>query len=90
MPRPGSRCRSCCSNVWQKLKTTVLFVTHDIDEAILLADRVCVMTARPGRITRDIAITLPRPRTIDALTDPAFIGFKAEIMSQMRGTHHPH
>ncbi|MGL4324349.1 MAG: ABC transporter ATP-binding protein [Beijerinckiaceae bacterium] len=76
--------------VWQTLKTTVLFVTHDIDEAILLADRVCVMTARPGRITRDIPITLPRPRTIEALTDPAFIGFKAQIMSEMRGVHHPH
>ncbi len=77
-------------DVWQKLKTTVLFVTHDIDEAILLADRVCVMTARPGRITRDIAITLPRPRTIDALTDPAFVAFKADIMREMRGSHHPH
>jgi NitT/TauT family transport system ATP-binding protein len=77
-------------DVWQKLKTTVLFVTHDIDEAILLADRVCVMTARPGRITRDIPIALPRPRTIEALTDPAFIGFKAEIMREMRGAHHAH
>lgn len=77
-------------DVWQKLKTTVLFVTHDIDEAILLADRVCVMTARPGRITRDIPITMPRPRTIDALTDPAFVGFKANIMSEMRGAHQHH
>lgn len=75
-------------DVWQKLKTTVLFVTHDIDEAILLADRVCVMTARPGRITRDIAITLPRPRSIDTLTDPAFVGFKADIMAEMRSAHH--
>lgn len=77
-------------DVWQKLKTTVLFVTHDIDEAILLADRVCVMTARPGRITRDIPITLPRPRSIDTLTDPAFVGFKAEIMAEMRGAHQHH
>lgn len=76
--------------VWQKLKTTVLFVTHDIDEAILLADRVCVMKARPGRITRDIPITLPRPRSIDTLTDPAFTGFKAQIMAEMRGAHHHH
>ena len=77
-------------DVWQKLKTTVLFVTHDIDEAILLADRVCVMSARPGRIVRDIPITLARPRSIDALTTPEFIGFKAQIMAEMRGSHGAH
>ena len=43
-------------DVWQTLGTTVLFVTHDIDEAILLADRICIMSARPGRITREIAV----------------------------------
>jgi len=75
-------------DVWQKLKTTVLFVTHDIDEAILLADRICVMTARPGRITRTIPITLPRPRSIDDLTSAEFNRFKAMIMAEMRGVHH--
>lgn len=74
--------------VWQRLKTTVLFVTHDIDEAILLADRVCVMTARPGRITRDIPITLPRPRSLDDLTTSDFTRFKAMIMAEMRAGHH--
>ncbi|WP_029004387.1 ABC transporter ATP-binding protein [Azorhizobium doebereinerae] len=73
--------------VWQRFKTTVLFVTHDIDEAILLADRVCIMTARPGRIVRDIPITLPRPRSIDDLLTPEFVHFKAEIMAEMRGAH---
>ena len=77
-------------DVWQRLKVTVLFVTHDIDEAILLADRVCVMTARPGRITRDIPITLRRPRSIDDLTNSDFMRFKAEIMAEMRGAHTPH
>jgi NitT/TauT family transport system ATP-binding protein len=77
-------------DVWQKLKTTVLFVTHDIDEAILLADRVCVMTARPGRITRDIPITLRRPRSIDDLTSADFTQFKAMIMAEMRGAHINH
>jgi NitT/TauT family transport system ATP-binding protein len=76
--------------VWQRLKTTVLFVTHDIDEAILLADRVCVMTARPGRITKDIPIDLRRPRSIDDLTNSEFTHFKAQIMSEMRGAHDPH
>ena len=74
--------------VWQSLKTTVLFVTHDIDEAILLADRICVMTARPGRITRTIPITLRRPRSIDDLTTADFIRFKAMIMAEMRGSGH--
>ena len=74
--------------VWQRLKTTVLFVTHDIDEAILLADRVCVMTARPGRITRDIPITLPRPRSLDDLTTADFTRFKAMIMAEMRAGAH--
>jgi len=77
-------------DVWQRLKTTVLFVTHDIDEAILLADRVCIMTARPGRITRDIAIDLPRPRSIEALTSVEFIHYKATIMAEMRGAHAHH
>ncbi len=77
-------------DIWQTLKTTVLFVTHDIDEAILLADRVCVMTARPGRITRDIRIDIPRPRSIDTLTTGDFTTYKAMIMAEMRGLHAHH
>lgn len=76
--------------VWQKLRTTVVFVTHDIDEAILLADRVCVMSSRPGKITRSIPITLRRPRSIDDLTNPEFIRFKAMIMSEMRSFQEQH
>ena len=48
--------------VWEKIKTTVVFVTHDIDEALFLADRVIVMTHRPGRLLADIPIDFPRPR----------------------------
>ncbi|PWH14997.1 MAG: ABC transporter ATP-binding protein [Anaerolineae bacterium] len=48
--------------VWQKNRTTVLFVTHDVDEAILLSDRIYVMTARPGRIKAELRVGLPRPR----------------------------
>lgn len=77
-------------DLWQELRTTVLFVTHDIDEAILLADRVCVMTARPGRITRDIRIDLPRPRSIETLTSAEFTRYKAAIMAEMRGAHAEH
>jgi NitT/TauT family transport system ATP-binding protein len=74
-------------DVWQTLGTTVLFVTHDIDEAILLADRICMMSARPGRIIREIRIELPRPRSIESLTAPAFMAYKSELMSEMKIAH---
>ena len=74
-------------DVWQTLGTTVLFVTHDIDEAVLLADRICIMSSRPGRITREIAVSLPRPRSIESLTTPAFSAYKAEIMAEMQIAH---
>jgi NitT/TauT family transport system ATP-binding protein len=69
--------------IWQTRRTTVLFVTHDIDEAILLADRILVMSARPGRIARTIPIALARPRSITSLTSPDFMAYKAEIMAEM-------
>src|ERR1700686_2382767 len=74
-------------DVWQSLGTTVLFVTHDIDEAILLADRIHVMTARPGRIMRTIPIALARPRSIASLTSAEFMAYKAGIMSDMKVEH---
>jgi NitT/TauT family transport system ATP-binding protein len=74
-------------DVWQSLKTTVLFVTHDIDEAILLADRICMMSARPGRIMREIAVELSRPRSIESLTTPQFVAYKSQIMSEMKIAH---
>jgi NitT/TauT family transport system ATP-binding protein len=48
--------------IWERQRTTVLFVTHSIDEALLLADRILVFTPRPGRIAADIKVDLPRPR----------------------------
>ncbi|NYT38936.1 ABC transporter ATP-binding protein [Allopusillimonas soli] len=71
-------------SVWQKLRTTVLFVTHDIDEAILLADRICVMSARPGRINSQINVPLDRPRTIEDTTTREFNDLKREILMQIR------
>ncbi len=66
--------------VWQHAQKTVLFVTHDIDEAILLADRVYVMTARPGRIRQEVAIPLPRPRNLAIVMEPEFIQIKRQIL----------
>ena len=73
--------------VWQAMKKTVVFVTHDIDEAILLADTIYVMSARPGRIASRIPVDLPRPRNLDTLTDGHFNEFKKRIMREMRQEH---
>jgi len=67
--------------IWQHAHKTVLFITHDIDEAILLGDRVHVMTARPGTIKEMVAIDLPRPRSVDVLTTPEFLALKRRIMA---------
>jgi ABC-type nitrate/sulfonate/bicarbonate transport system ATPase subunit len=70
--------------VWEASHKTVLFVTHDVDEAILLGDRVFVMTAQPGRIKAEIPIELPRPRTVDELVADDFIRYKREIHHLIR------
>ena len=65
--------------VWGNSKKTVLFVTHDIDEAILLGDRVYVMGARPGRIKQILDVPIERPRNLDMVMERSFIEMKREI-----------
>ena len=65
--------------VWGNSKKTVLFVTHDIDEAILLGDRVYVMGARPGRIKQILDVPIERPRTLDMVMEHSFIDMKRKI-----------
>ncbi len=62
--------------IWTEFKPTIIFVTHHIDEAVLLADRVVVMSAGPGRIIEEVRIDLPRPRR---MTDPGFNDYRARL-----------
>jgi ABC-type nitrate/sulfonate/bicarbonate transport system ATPase subunit len=70
--------------IWETERTTVLFVTHDIEEAIFMANRVAVMTARPGRIKTDLAIDLPHPRHYTVKTSPEFSAYKARLTEEVR------
>ena len=72
------------TNIWQRLKTSVLFVTHDIDEAIFLSDRVYCMTARPGTIKAEIAIPLERPRHQSMMMSSEFLALRRGLMSLIR------
>lgn len=69
-------------NIWQADRTTVLFVTHDVEEAILLSDRIYVMTARPGRIKAEIVVDLPRPRAfMETEGDERFVKLRKQVLS---------
>jgi ABC-type nitrate/sulfonate/bicarbonate transport system ATPase subunit len=71
--------------VWAETQRTVLFVTHDVDESIFLSDRVLVMSPRPGRIAAELVVDLPRPRTLELMTTPAFNDVKREIIALLHG-----
>ena len=66
--------------VWEGERRTVLFITHDIDEAIFLGDRVVVMSARPGHIKFEAEVSLGRPRAPEVVTAPEFISLKRELL----------
>jgi ABC-type nitrate/sulfonate/bicarbonate transport system ATPase subunit len=70
--------------LWERQQQTVLFVTHDVEEAIFLADVVYVMTARPGSIKRRIAVELPRPRTLEMTAALRFNEIKLEVLGLIR------
>jgi NitT/TauT family transport system ATP-binding protein len=72
-------------DLWQEFRMTVVFITHDIDEAIFLSDRLVVLTERPGGIKAEIATGLKRPRNPELLTSSEFMLMKRECMELLRG-----
>lgn len=70
-------------DVMEKIKLSTLFVTHDIDEAILLSDRIYLLTGKPGTITKEIVIKEPKPRRKDFNLSEAFLAYKREIISHL-------
>jgi ABC-type nitrate/sulfonate/bicarbonate transport system ATPase subunit len=70
--------------IWESAQKTVLFVTHDIDEAIFMANRIVVFTARPGRIKTELNVDLPHPRHYTIKTSPEFMALKARLTEEIR------
>jgi NitT/TauT family transport system ATP-binding protein len=76
-----TRCRMQAHllEIWRKIDITIVFITHDLDEAIFLADRILVLSAHPGEVRELIEVPVPRPRTVAQLISPAFLATKARL-----------
>jgi ABC-type nitrate/sulfonate/bicarbonate transport system ATPase subunit len=70
--------------VWTRLRATIILVTHDVDEAVLLSDRVYVLTPRPARIAATAEVAIPRPRSLDSMAGPEFNRCKSELLAALR------
>jgi ABC-type nitrate/sulfonate/bicarbonate transport system ATPase subunit len=70
-------------DIWRRFKKTIIFITHDVDEALYLADRVLVLSARPGKVLRFIEVDLPRPRRQGMIASPAFVRQLAELLETL-------
>ena len=70
-------------DVWLADRRTVLFVTHDVEEALYLSDRVVILSPRPGRVVATIAMDAPRPRSPALVTDPGFVARKADLLAAL-------
>jgi NitT/TauT family transport system ATP-binding protein len=72
--------------IWRNIDITIVFITHDLDEAIFLADRILVLKAHPGEVLELIEVPVPRPRNASQFTSPEFIATKARLDALI----HPH
>ena len=72
-------------DISKKTRTTILFITHDIDEAVLLSDRVCILSGQPGQITAELTIQPPRPRNMSFALSEEFLACKRQILSLLDG-----
>lgn len=70
--------------VWAQFQPTILFVTHDVEEALFLSDRVQVMNARPGRIKEEVVVPFSKPRSVQLLTSPEFVALKERVLESVR------
>jgi NitT/TauT family transport system ATP-binding protein len=75
--------------VWSRIKTTIVFITHDIDEALFLADRLLVMSERPGRIVEEIRLDFARPRDAELVTSPEFTRLKRHCLALLHPGSRP-
>jgi NitT/TauT family transport system ATP-binding protein len=75
-------------DLWTTHRTTIVFVTHDVEEAVLLADRVVVMSPRPGRIAAVIDVDIPRPRSTQAVDAPEQVAIRRIVRSHLAGMEH--
>jgi NitT/TauT family transport system ATP-binding protein len=74
-------------DVWQRIRTTIVFITHDIDEALFMADRIVVMSPRPGRIVDEIRLDFARPRGPELVTAPEFTALKRHCLALLHPEH---
>ena len=74
-----ARMQAHLQEIWRKIDITIIFITHDLDEAILLADRILVLSAHPGRVQELIEVPLPRPRALSQTISPEFLATKARL-----------
>ena len=82
-----ARMQELLLDLWARMRTTIVFVTHDIDEALFLADRVLVLSPRPGRIVEELPVPFGRPRHAGLLTQADFVALKRHCLSLLRHDH---
>lgn len=84
-----SRLQELLVRIWQNLGTTVVFVTHDIDEALFLGDRIVVLGGLPSTVLKELRVNSPRPRTLEFFSQPEMVTMKREILDLLADESSP-